>query len=76
MKLLVKNIKKLVQVEDLPKTWVAGSDMKELPSIDGAYLYIYDGLFADFGPMSSCPDYPDAEVVDATGCMVFPSFCD
>lgn len=76
MKLLVKNIKKLVQVEDLPQTWVAGSDMKVLPSIDDAYLYIYDGLFADFGPMSSCPDHPDAEVVDATGCMVFPSFCD
>ncbi len=76
MKLLVKNIKKLVQIEDMPKTWVAGSDMKELPSIDDAYLYIYDGLFADFGPMSSCPDHPDAEVVDATGCMVFPSFCD
>ena len=76
MKLLVKNIKKLVQVEDMPKTWVAGSDMKVLPSIDDAYLYIYDGLFADFGPMSSCPDHPDAEVVDATSCMVFPSFCD
>ncbi len=76
MKLLVKNIKKLVQIEDMPKTWVAGSDMKVLPSIDDAYLYIYDGLFADFGPMSSCPDHPDAEVVDATGCMVFPSFCD
>lgn len=76
MKLLVKNIKKLVQVEDLSKTWIAGSDMKLLPSIDDAYLYIYDALFADFGPMSSCPDYPDAEVVDATGCMVFPSFCD
>lgn len=60
----------------MPKTWVAGSDMKVLPSIDDAYLYIYDGLFADFGPMSSCPDHPDAEVVDATGCMVFPSFCD
>jgi len=76
MKLLVKNIKKLVQVEDLPKTCVAGSDMKVLSSIDDAYLYIYDGLFADFGPMSSCPDHYDAEVVDATGCMVFPSFCD
>ena len=63
--ILVKNIKKLVQIEDMPKTWVAGSDMKVLPSIDDAYLYIYDGLFADFGPMSSCPDHPDAEVVDA-----------
>jgi len=76
MKLLVKNIKRLVQVEDMPRKWVAGKDMKELRSIEDAYLYIYDGLFADFGPMSRCPEHPDAEVVDATGCMVFPSFCD
>lgn len=76
MKLLVKNIKRLVQVEDMPRKWVAGKDMKELRSIEDAYLYIYDGLFADFGPMSRCPEHPDAEVVDAAGCMVFPSFCD
>lgn len=76
MKLLVKNIKKLVQVEDLPRKQVAGQKMKELPVIDNAYLYVYDGLFADFGPMEECPEIADTEVVDAEGCMVFPSFCD
>jgi len=76
MKLLVKNIKKLVQVEDLPRKQVAGQKMKELPVIDNAYLYVYDGLFADFGPMEECPEIADAEVVDAEDCMVFPSFCD
>lgn len=76
MKLLVKNIKKLVQVEDLPKRWVAGKDMQTLPCVDSAYLFIRDGLIADFGPMEFCPTGTDAEEVDATGRMVFPSFCD
>lgn len=76
MKLLVKNIKKLVQVEDLPKRWVAGKDMQALPCVDNAYLFIRDGLIADFGPMEFCPIGTGAKEVDATGRMVFPSFCD
>lgn len=77
MELLVKNIKKLVQVENVSRRWVAGSDMANLPSIDNAYLLIKGNLIADFGPMSECPEIKTGmEVVDASGRMVFPSFCD
>lgn len=76
MKLLVKNIKKLIQVEDLPKRLVAGAEMQHLPNVNNAFLLVKDGLIADFGSMDECPVVNDAEVVDAAGCMVFPSFCD
>ncbi len=82
MKLLIKNIKRLVQVEDEPRKWVAGADMAKLNCIDNAFLLINEGKIEDFGMMSAIPDFDDmegAEVmqeIDATGRMVFPSFCD
>jgi len=80
MQLLIINIKKLVQVEDSPRIWVAGADMAKLGVIDNAFLYINKGIIEDFGKMSSKLPYDihtkDIKVIDATGKMVFPSFCD
>jgi imidazolonepropionase len=80
--LLIKNIKSLVQVEDVPKIKVCGRDMSEIQSIDDAYLYIVDGLINDFGKMDVLNinqilvESPDIETIDASGRFVFPSFCD
>ena len=77
--LLIKNIKKLVQVEDTPKTMVAGKDMATLNTIDNAYLLIENDKIADFGTMDKMPEHlttANIEQIDATGRMVFPSFCD
>ena len=38
--LLIKNIKCLVQTEDVPRLKVCGNEMSELPSINDAYLYM------------------------------------
>ncbi len=82
MKLLVKNIKRLVQVEDEPRKWVAGADMAKLNCIDDAFLLIDEGKIEDFGTMASLPNFDEIEgtdvmqEIDATGRMVFPSFCD
>jgi imidazolonepropionase len=82
MRLLIKNIKKLVQVEDEPKKWVAGADMAKLPCIDNAFLLIDDEKIVDFGSMheiSKIDSLEDTDVLtelDATGRMVFPSYCD
>ncbi len=77
MAILIKNIKKLVQVEKSPRVWVAGADMAKVNSIDNAFLYIEKGVIADFGEMAKAPKVSkDVEVIDATGRMVFPSFCD
>lgn len=82
MKRLIKNIKQLVQVEDEPRKWVAGADMAKLNCINNAFLLINEDKIEDFGPMSAMPNFDEMEDVDmmqeidATGRMVFPSFCD
>jgi imidazolonepropionase len=82
MAILIENIKKLVQVEDVPRKWVAGEDMSEVKSIDNSYLFIEDGKIVSFGEMDSLSDDStfwegkDFDVIDAKGKMVFPSFVD
>lgn len=77
MAILIKNIKKLVQVEETPRQWVAGKDMSKLPTIDNAFLLINDGVIVDFGTMDHIPAVEkNFKVIDAQGRMVFPSFCD
>jgi imidazolonepropionase len=82
MAILIKNIKKLVQVEEEPVKWVAGKDMATVKSIDDAFLFIEDGKIVSFGKMGELSeseyfwDGKDFEVIDASGKMVFPSFVD
>lgn len=80
MNTLIFNIKKLVQVEEHPAIWVAGSNMAKLGCIDDAYLLLKNGLIEDFGPMSNAPDMmslpSNTFMFNARGRMVFPSFCD
>ncbi|MDD2196653.1 MAG: imidazolonepropionase [Bacteroidales bacterium] len=77
MTILIKNIKKLIQVEESPRQWVAGADMASLNTIDNAYLLIENGAIKDFGTMSNAPKAAGgAQIIDAKGKMVFPSFCD
>ncbi|KAA3618437.1 MAG: imidazolonepropionase [Calditrichaeota bacterium] len=76
MRLLLKNIKELLQVRNNFIPFVAGEQLSELPSIKNAYLLIEDDLISDFGPMDLCPDHKVDKVVDATGKMVLPTWCD
>jgi len=74
---LIKNIKSLINVADQPGAWVAGPDMSELSTLDDAYLLMEHGKITDFGKMDNFPHQQfDGEVMDATGRLVFPSFCD
>ncbi len=74
--ILITNIKGLVQVREENPAKVAGAKMAELPVWEDAFLYIKDGLIADFGPMEHCPAEVDTEKIDATGKYVFPSYVD
>ena len=76
MRTLIKNIKELVQVERQPKLRVCGKDMAQMETIKNAYLIIEDDKFAAFGPMSELKEQNADTVIDATGRMVLPSFCD
>ena len=80
--LLIKNIKKLVQVEDKPEKWKVGQEMSELNSIDNAWLLVEGDRIKDFGQMNTLPTSnselrtSNLKELDATNRMVFPSFCD
>jgi len=78
-KILIKNIKSLLQVgEDFP-AFVAGAAMKTIPSIENAFLAIEDGVIVAYGKMEDwegITDWRDLEIIDAEGGFVLPAFCD
>ncbi len=76
MKTLIKNIKLLVQTEQKPKKWVAGADMAKIDNIENAYLIIENDKIFDFGEMKNLPKIKFDKEYDASGKLVFPSFCD
>jgi imidazolonepropionase len=79
MKLLLKNIKVLVQTEDKPRQKVCGEDMKTLSCISNAWLAIENDLIAGFGSMDDwegISDWTDLQVLDVTDKLVLPCWCD
>ena len=81
MTILIRNIKELIQVEEIPHLRVAGKEMSILETVKNAWLLLKDGIIADFGKMTDLSsdfgsDTRQLEIIDATGKMVFPSFCD
>ena len=73
--MLIKNIKTLVGILPQGVLRLCGDEMNTLNTLDNAYLMVEDGLIKEFGKMEQCPDY-SGETIDASGKMVFPSFCD
>jgi imidazolonepropionase len=78
-KLLIKNIKSLVQVREENVNRISGKDMNSLPCIENAWLAIDNGLIGDFGKMEDFPgisDWKGLEVIDASGKIVMPCYAD
>ncbi len=94
-KLLIKNIKQLLQAgEEI--SLKKGEQMKDLNIIENAFVYVVDGVIADYGAMAQMPEILqqlcrctasgsvdphekeslEVEVVDASGRIVMPAFCD
>ncbi|KUF43266.1 imidazolonepropionase [Myroides marinus] len=77
MKLLIKNIKEILQVRENAISMVAGNEMKVLPKLDNAYILIENDLIADYGTMDNCPtDSTVDQIIDATGKTVLPTWVD
>ena len=78
-KLLIKNIKGLVQVgENIPKM-IKGLEMKNVPILENAFLALEDGEVVAYGLMEDwegIDDWRDLEIIDASGKYVLPAFCD
>lgn len=71
---LITNIKQLVNVRP-EHNLLRGKELSELPCIDNAWLLIEDGVIAGFGPMNELKTSPQT-VIDASGKLVLPCWCD
>ena len=76
MSLLITNIKELLQVRETNVTIVKGEDMKILPTMKNAYVLIEHDTIVEFGPMEDCVGMEADEVIDASGKIVLPTWCD
>lgn len=80
MKILLENIKELVQVVEEPISFRAGKDMRTVSTIQNAFLIIRDEVIEEFGRMDQLIDkYMDDDLlieIDCTNRLVYPSFCD
>lgn len=78
-KLLIKNIKSLVQVREAGILKVSGKDMNQLPCIENAWLAVDQGIIADYGSMDDFPgieDWKGLEIIDAEGKLILPCYAD
>ena len=76
MSILIINIKELVQVREHNTMLVSGSDMNHLPILKNAYLYILDDTIVEYGEMRDCEGIEAEKTIDATGCVVLPTWFD
>ena len=76
-RILLINIKKLLQIRSIETSYVSGKEMNIIPSIKSAYLLINNGIIEKFGEMKNSPkDFDKFTVIDCKDKMVLPSWCD
>lgn len=76
MQTLIINIKELIQIREKGIHMVSGSEMATLPMLRNAFLLLKDDIIIDFGEMKDCPILSEAKIIDATGKVVLPTWCD
>ena len=76
MKILIINIKELIQVREKGISKVSGAEMGLLPTIKNAFLLIENDTITAFGAMDKCPETNADTTIDAAGKMVLPTWCD
>ena len=75
MSTAITNIKGLVNVRPT-SALLSGKALSELPVIENAYVLIEGDEIAGYGPMQEYRRKPEQQDMDASGCFVFPSWCD
>lgn len=80
MKILLENIKELVQVVEEPLLFRSGAEMGTVKTIRNAFLIIRDEVIEEFGRMDQLKDkYMDDDLlieIDCANRLVYPSFVD
>jgi imidazolonepropionase len=78
-KLLIKNIKGLIQVGENIPDMLKGEEMSVVPMIENAFLAMEDGMVVAYGSMDDwggIEDWRNLQIIDASGKFVMPAFCD
>lgn len=79
MKMIIKNISKIVQVGIGDKKFIKSKNLDKINTIDDGYIEIEGSKIKDYGSMKNwkgISDWNNTEIIDAEGGCVFPSFCD
>lgn len=76
MRLLIKNIQTLAGVLPLDVVSLRGAEMNSAEQIHNAFLVAEDGVITRYGRMEEMGEVEADDVVDASGRVVFPAFCD
>lgn len=76
MRLLIKNIKGLIQHQRVQLPKKIGREMSHLPVMENAWLLAEDGKIAAFGKMQDLENERADVVIDASGRFVLPSWID
>ena len=76
MNILFTHIKELLQTRPKSEVKVMGAAMKELPHIKNAFLRIQGDTILDFGAMDDLVIQDTDDVVDVTGKIILPTWCD
>ncbi|MEM9823853.1 MAG: imidazolonepropionase [Bacteroidota bacterium] len=76
--LLLRNIAQLIGIDQETTATTAplrADALRQLPTLQQAWLLIEDERIADFGHMDTCPERAD-QIIDVQGGMVGPAWCD
>lgn len=75
MKLLINNIKEIIGIIEEPQAYKKAEALSVVNTLENSYILVEDGIISEYGPMSECPNSAD-QVLDVTGRLVLPSWCD
>lgn len=76
MSILITNIKELIQIREPNVKLVSGEGMKQLPTLKNAYLLIEQDTIVEYGSMETMGQCEADHIIDATGKLVLPAWCD
>ncbi|HZV68214.1 MAG TPA: imidazolonepropionase [Saprospiraceae bacterium] len=74
--ILIRHISLLAGIQPKETQRLRGNEMASLPSMPDAYLLIEDGKIKSFGPEQENAIERADHVIDGSGKIVLPSFCD
>lgn len=74
---IITNIKLLVNTREENKL-LRGKELSFLPCVENAYLIIENGIITEYGAMDNLPwtDEATDTIIDVTGQMILPTWCD